>query len=53
METIILYLYHIQIRFAEEPPAEAVEQDDHLKDATPHYVNEDPSYTDNENDSKD
>lgn len=52
METIILYLYHIQIRFAEEPPAEAVEQDDHLKDATPHYVNEDSSYTDNENASK-
>lgn len=23
METIILYLYHIQIRFAEEPPAES------------------------------
>ena len=47
METIILYLYHIQIRFTtdpeegahlEKPEAPAVE--DHLKEAEEHYVND-------------
>jgi preprotein translocase subunit SecA len=38
METIILYMYHIQIRFAE---TEAQQQaDDHLKGSTAHYVDE-------------
>ena len=46
METIILYLYHIQIRFTtdpegahlEKPEAPAVE--DHLKEAEEHYVDD-------------
>lgn len=45
METIILYLYHIQIRFAtdqdngQEMPKE-VETENHLKEAEEHYVDE-------------
>ena len=49
METIILYLYHIQIRFTSDPAAPAQEQaktveapqaEDPLKNATAHYVDE-------------
>ena len=41
METIIMYLYHIQIRFAdEEQEATIPAVDDHLKDAEEHYVDE-------------
>ena len=49
METIILYLYHIQIRFTSDPEApsqeaqqkvEAPKQEDPLKNATAHYVDE-------------
>lgn len=43
VETIILYLYHIQVRFAgDEEMAEPAQPvpDDHLKNATAHYVNE-------------
>ncbi|MDY6084291.1 MAG: preprotein translocase subunit SecA [Dialister sp.] len=43
METIILYLYHIQVRFtSDEETAEPVQPvpDDHLKNATVHYVDE-------------
>jgi hypothetical protein len=48
METIILYLYHIQVQFTREEPAEApmpeaVEETDRLKDATENYVEEDGS----------
>ncbi len=49
METIILYLYHIQIRFAEEPAEERAhlekpaEPEDHLKDAKEHYTDENGS----------
>lgn len=48
METIILYLYHIQVQFTREEPAEApmpeaVEESDRLKDATENYVEEDGS----------
>ena len=48
METIVLYLYHIQIRFAtdlEEPQQvpEAPKAEDHLKGATAHYVDENSS----------
>lgn len=48
METIILYLYHIQVQFTREEPAEApmpeaVEEPDRLKDATENYVEEDGS----------
>lgn len=45
METIILYLYHIQIRFTAEPTEEAApkpvsEPKDPLEGATAHYVDE-------------
>ena len=49
METIILYLYHIQIRFTSDPETpsqeaqqkvEAPKQEDPLKNATAHYVDE-------------
>lgn len=45
METIILYLYHIQIRFTAEPAEEAApkpvsEPKDPLEGATAHYVDE-------------
>lgn len=47
METIILYLYHIQIRFTTDPEEgahlekpEAPETEDHLKDAEEHYVDD-------------
>lgn len=41
METIIMYLYHIQIRFADEEQEAAIPAvDDHLKDAEEHYVDE-------------
>lgn len=47
METIILYLYHIQIRFATDPEEgahlekpEAPAAEDHLKDAEEHYVDD-------------
>lgn len=48
METIVLYLYHIQIRFATDPeePQQAPETptaEDHLKGATAHYVDENSS----------
>ena len=48
METIILYLYHIQIRFTTDPEEpqqapEAPKAEDHLKGATAHYVDENPS----------
>ncbi len=48
METIVLYLYHIQIRFATDPEEpqqapEAPKADDHLKGATAHYVDENSS----------
>lgn len=47
METIILYLYHIQIRFTTDPEEgahlekpEAPATEDHLKDAEEHYVDD-------------
>lgn len=47
METIILYLYHIQIRFTTDPEegahlekTEAPATEDHLKDAEEHYVDD-------------
>ncbi len=46
METIILYLYHIQIRFAEEPEGAHLEKpaqpaaDDHLEGAEEHFTDE-------------
>ena len=47
METIILYLYHIQIRFTTDPEEgahlekpEAPVTEDHLKDAEEHYVDD-------------
>lgn len=47
METIILYLYHIQIRFTTDPEQgahlekpEAPATEDHLKDAEEHYVDD-------------
>lgn len=47
METIILYLYHIQIRFTTDPEEgahlekpEAPAAEDHLKEAEEHYVND-------------
>ena len=47
METIILYLYHIQIRFTTDPEEgahlekpEATAAEDHLKDAEEHYVDD-------------
>ena len=48
METIVLYLYHIQIRFTTDPEEpqqapEAPKAEDHLKGATAHYVDENPS----------
>lgn len=48
METIVLYLYHIQIRFATDPKEpqqapEAPKAEDHLKGATAHYVDENSS----------
>ncbi len=49
METIILYLYHIQIRFAEEPAEERAHlekpaaPEDHLQGAEEHYTNENGS----------
>lgn len=48
METILLYLYHIQIRFATDPEEpqqapEAPKAEDHLKGATAHYVDENSS----------
>ncbi|MGN0955133.1 preprotein translocase subunit SecA [Dialister sp.] len=48
IETIVLYLYHIQIRFTTDPEApqqtaEAPQAEDHLKGATAHYVDENPS----------
>lgn len=48
METIVLYLYHIQIRFATDPEEpqqapEAPKTEDHLKGATAHYVDENSS----------
>lgn len=48
METIVLYLYHIQIRFANDPEEpqqapEAPKAEDHLKGATAHYVDENSS----------
>lgn len=48
METIVLYLYHIQIRFATDPEEpqqapEAPKAEDHLKVATAHYVDENSS----------
>lgn len=49
METIILYLYHIQIRFTsdEEAPApEAPQAEDPLANATEHYVDENTEPTD-------
>ena len=45
VETIILYLYHIQIRFAtdpEEPEHTAPQAENHLEGATAHYVDENP-----------
>lgn len=38
METIILYMYHIQIRVTE--PVQAPATEDHLKDSTAHYVDD-------------
>ena len=48
METIVLYLYHIQIRFTTDPEEpqqapEAPKAEDHLNGATAHYVDENPS----------
>ena len=48
METIVLYLYHIHIRFATDPEEphqapEAPKAEDHLKGATAHYVDENSS----------
>ena len=48
LETIVLYLYHIQIRFATDPEEpqqvpEAPKAEDHLKGATAHYVDENSS----------
>ena len=48
METIVLYLYHIQIRFATDPEEpqqapEAPKAEDHLKGATAHYVDQNSS----------
>ena len=48
METIVLYLYHIQIRFATDPEEpqqvpEAPKAEDHLKGVTAHYVDENSS----------
>ena len=48
METIVLYLYHIQIRFATDPEEpqqapEAPKAEDHLKGSTAHYVDENSS----------
>lgn len=48
METIVLYLYHIQIRFATDPEEpqqapEAPKAEDHLKGATAHYVDDNSS----------
>ena len=48
METIVLYLYHIQIRFATDPEEpqqapEAPKAEGHLKGATAHYVDENSS----------
>ena len=47
LETIILYLYHIQIRFTTDPEEgahlekpEAPATEDHLKDAEEHYVDD-------------
>ena len=53
METIILYLYHIQVRFADvaegeasaREAAEVVPETDHLKGATENYVAEDGTTT--------
>lgn len=47
IETIVLYLYHIQIRFASDDEAhlekpETPQAEDHLKGATAHYVDENP-----------
>lgn len=52
METIILYLYHIQIRFtgeegAPQPPVQ--EEKDPLQGATAHYVDENTDHTVAEN----
>ncbi|WP_296953735.1 preprotein translocase subunit SecA [uncultured Dialister sp.] len=53
METIILYLYHIQIRFTtdpETPQQETPKPDNHLEGATEHYVDENSQHmTDSEN----
>lgn len=48
METIVLYLYHIQIRFTTDPEEpqqapEAPKAEDHLKGSTAHYVDENSS----------
>ncbi len=40
METIILYLYHIQIHFGEEGPQKPVKESDPLQNAKDHYVEE-------------
>lgn len=47
IETIVLYLYYIQIRFASDDEAhlekpETPQAEDHLKGATAHYVDENP-----------
>jgi preprotein translocase subunit SecA len=38
LENIVLYLYHIQIHYAEEP--ETPKTEDRLQGATAHYVDE-------------
>lgn len=40
METIVLYLYHIQIQFNAPGEGQTIEADDHLKGAKEHYVDE-------------
>lgn len=40
METIVLYLYHIQIQFNAPGEGQTIEADDHLKGAQEHYVDE-------------
>lgn len=47
METIVLYLYHIQIQFdTEQKQEQPIQTEDHLKDAKEHYVDENTNSSD-------
>ena len=47
METIVLYLYHIQIQFdTEQKQEQPIQAEDHLKDAKEHYVDENTNSSD-------